>query len=435
MILGIGFFICLVFGKDVALVEEFFQLSFQIKELAQKAQEICEGAFSHIDAVCEYNSLKVLAAFQQHRVSESHLLGTSGYGYGDRGRDTLDEIWATVFGAEDALVRHSFPSGTAAIATALFGLLRPGDVMVSLSGTPYDTLHSVLGLREKNIGSLAEFGVLYRELPLLPNGKVDLQAVPQAVQGAKMAYLQRSRGYSLRPSLTVDEMAEIAAMVRKANPEAYIVVDNCYGELVERQEPTQAGADLIIGSLIKNPGGGIARTGGYIAGRKDLVELCSHRMTAPGLGREVGCSLEQNKNMYMGLFYAPGVVAASLKTAVFAAALFELMGYECYPRWQDRRTDIIQSVVLNSPEKLTAFCRGIQRGAPIDSFVYPEAWDMPGYDSKVIMAAGAFNMGASIELSADGPMRPPYVAWMQGGLNYPTGKLGVMMAAQELLSL
>jgi cystathionine beta-lyase family protein involved in aluminum resistance len=397
-----------------------------------EAERECSAAFLAIDALAEYNSHKVLAAFQGERVSEAHLSGTTGYGYGDRGRDTLDAVFARIVGAEDALVRHSFVSGTNAIVTALFGVLRPGDLLVSLSGQPYDTLLSALGRGEDVVGSLPEFGIAYRELPLLPDGRVDRMAIPQAVQGAKVAYLQRSRGYSLRPSISVAEIEEIAAIIRQANPAALILVDNCYGELVEEREPTQAGADLIMGSLIKNPGGGIARTGGYIAGRKDLIARCANRLTAPGMGREVGCSLDENKNMYLGLFFAPTVVAAAMRTAVFAAALFGRAGFAVSPGVGDMRTDIIQSVTLGTPEGLAAFCRGIQRGAPIDSFVTPEAWDMPGYDDKVIMAAGAFHMGASIELSADGPMREPYAAWMQGGLTWPSGKLGVMLAAQSL---
>jgi cystathionine beta-lyase family protein involved in aluminum resistance len=346
----------------------------------------------------------------------------------------LDAVYAKAFGAEDAVVRHSFVSGTHAITTALFGLLRPGHRMVSLTGTPYDTLHAVLGIKEGGHGSLKEFGVIYEELPLLVDGKVDLQAIPAAVKDARMAYIQRSRGYSTRPSLFVEEIREIAAIVKQASPETLVVVDNCYGEFVEEHEPTEAGADRMMGSLSKTPGGCIARTGGYIAGCADLVELCAHRMTAPGMGREVGCSLAENKNMYMGFFFAPEVVAAAVKTAVFGAALFARMGYDVLPGPEEPRADIIQTVVLGTAEGLSAFCRGIQRGAPIDSFVTPEAWDMPGYADKVIMAAGAFNMGASIELSADGPMREPYAAWMQGGLTWPSGKLGVMLAAEELLA-
>ena len=402
--------------------------------MADKALAESSAAFARIDNICEINTHKIMAAFQHNRVAEAHLTGTTGYGYNDRGRDTLDKAFAEIMGAEDALVRHSFVSGTNAITTALFGILRPGDTMVSLSGLPYDTLHAVLGLREQGIGSLRDFGVHYRELALLPNGNVDHEAIPEAVKDCKVAYIQRSRGYSLRPSISVEEIGRIANAVKLANPQALVVVDNCYGEFVEEIEPCNVGADLIIGSLIKNPGGGIARTGGYIAGRTDLVELCAHRMTSPGMGREVGCSLDENKNMYLGLFFAPTVVAAALKTAVFAAAMFAGMGYEVTPSTQENRTDIIQSVILGSAEGLSAFCRGIQQAAPIDSFVTPEAWDMPGYDDPVIMAAGAFHMGASIELSADGPMRKPYAAWMQGGLTWHSGKLGVMLAAESLLN-
>jgi cystathionine beta-lyase family protein involved in aluminum resistance len=307
--------------------------------------------------------------------------------------------------------------------------------MVSLSGTPYDTLHSVIGLREDGLGSLRDFGIIYRELALLPDGKVDLARIPEALSGAKMAYIQRSRGYSLRPSIMIDEIREIVRIVRQVDPGILIVVDNCYGEFSEMLEPCDVGADLMMGSLIKNPGGGIARTGGYIAGREDLIELCAHRMTAPGVGREAGCSLGENANMYLGLFMAPTVVSAAMKTAVFASALFDRMGFDVYPKADEPRTDIIQSVVLGSPERLSAFCRGIQRAAPIDSFVTPEAWEMPGYGDPVIMAAGAFHMGASIELSADGPMRGPYAAWMQGALTWHSGKLGVMSAAEALMKL
>ncbi len=414
--------------------QDFIKISDRIMAVAYEADNICREAFSRIDEIAAYNAAKVLHAFQKHRVGEAHLNGTTGYGYGDRGRDTLDAVFAEIAGAEDALVRHSFVSGTNAITTALFGLLRPGDEIVCLTGLPYDTLLPVLGLDERGrgMGSLNDFGVKYSQLELLADGRVDTQAIPKAVKKAKVAYIQRSRGYSLRPSVSVEEIKQIAGAVKKANPKAIIVVDNCYGEFVETREPTGAGADIIIGSLIKNPGGGIARTGGYIAGRADLVELCAHRMTSPGTGREVGCSLDENRNMYMGLFLAPEVVAAAMKTAVFASAVFAKMGCETFPAARDHRTDIIQTVVLGSAERLAAFCRGVQRGAPIDSFVTPEAWDMPGYDSRVIMAAGAFHLGASIELSADGPMREPYAAWLQGGLTAATGRLGVLLAAEEL---
>lgn len=404
-----------------------------IKNLAAEAEKEALPMFNIADKICQHNTEKVLSAFMEHRVSEAHLAGSSGYGYGDRGRDTLEAVFAQVFGAEDALVRHSFASGTAAIATALFGVLRPGDTVVSISGTPYDTIKATFGIGGEHCGSLKEFGVKYRELPLLPNGRINLDALPEILKGAKAAYIQRSRGYSLRPSITVEEIREAVSIIKGISRDIIVITDNCYGEFAEECEPTAAGSDLIMGSLIKNPGGGIARTGGYIAGRKDLVEMCSYRMTAPGIGREVGCSLGENKNMYMGLFFAPSVVKSSLKTAIFAASVFNKLGYEVTPAVNEKRTDIIQSVILKTPAALSAFCRGVQKGAPIDSFVIPEAWDMPGYDDKVIMAAGAFNMGASIELSADGPMREPYAAWLQGGLTWESGKLGIMFAAEEVL--
>jgi cystathionine beta-lyase family protein involved in aluminum resistance len=412
--------------------QPFFNIGKRIMAVAYEADNLCREAYARIDETAAHNAAKARAAFQKHRVSEAHLLGTTGYGYGDRGRDTLDKVFAEAFGAEDALVRHSFVSGTNAIATALFGVLRPKDEIVSLTGLPYDTLQPVLGLRGEGLGSLKDFGVKYSQIELLENGGVDYAEIQRAAKRAKVAYIQRSRGYSLRPSVSVGEIARIAAAVKAANPNAIVMVDNCYGEFVETLEPTQAGADLIVGSLIKNPGGGIARTGGYIAGRADLVELCAHRMTSPGMGREVGCSLDENRAMYQGLFYAPEVVAAAMKTAVFAAAVFAKMGYKTIPQANEPRTDIIQTVILGSAAGLAAFCRGIQRGAPIDAHVTPEPWDMPGYDSRVIMAAGAFTMGASIELSADGPMREPYAAWLQGGLTAATGRLGVLLAAQEL---
>ena len=415
------------------MIEAFFKIDPYIQKLAQEAEGRCAEPFARIDANAEYNACKVLSAFIKNGVSESHFAGTTGYGYGDRGREVLDAVLAQTFGAQDALIRHNFVSGTHAITTALFGVLRPGDRMVSLTGLPYDTLQPVIGIVPGGHGSLKEFGIQYSQLDLLPDGTPDYDGIAQAVKGAKMAYLQRSRGYSLRESLSVAQIERISRLVRESNPDAIIVVDNCYGEFVERTEPTQAGADLIIGSLIKNPGGGIAKTGGYIAGRADLIELCACRLTAPGVGKEVGCTLGELRGMFMGLFFAPTVVAAALKTAVFASALFGQLGFEVYPGCDAQRSDIIQAVKLGSPAGLEAFCRGVQKGAPVDAFVTPEAWDMPGYDSKVIMAAGAFTMGASIELSADGPMREPYAAWMQGGLTWPSGKTGVVLAAQSLL--
>ena len=410
-----------------------FEIDPKLRALAEQAEALCQGQLAGIDAVARYNQEKVLYAFSKHRVSEAHLTGTTGYGYGDRGRDTLDAVFAEVTGSEDALVRHNFVSGTHALTTALFGVLRSGDEMVSLAGKPYDTLDEVIGLTGEGMGSLRDYQIGYRQLDLLPDGKVDLDGIAAAVRGAKVAYIQRSRGYALRESIDVATIGQMVQRVRQAAPDAIVMVDNCYGEFVEEQEPTEVGADLIVGSLIKNPGGGLARTGGYIAGRRDLVEQCAYRLTSPGAGKEVGCTLDQLRPMYMGLFFAPEVVAAAKKTAVFAAALFELLGFRVYPRYDAHRTDIIEAVELGTPEGLESFCRGIQSGAPVDAFVTPEAWDMPGYTDPVIMAAGAFTMGASIELSADGPMRPPYAAWLQGGLTYSSGRMGVLLAAQAML--
>ena len=409
--------------------EKFSQ---EVQCLAAQAQLDCAPAFEKIEKIKEYNQQKVLAAFIHNNVSETHFHTSSGYGYGDRGRDVLDAVYAEVFGAEDALVRHNFVSGTHALAVALFGVLRPGDTMLCITGSPYDTLEEVIGIRGSGEGSLKEFGVNYRQIELLSDGTVDLDAVKQQVGNVQMVYIQRSRGYSLRPSLSVDTIGRICAEVRACNPEVMIVVDNCYGEFVEKKEPVQVGADLMIGSLIKNAGGGLATTGGYIAGKKELVEKCAYRLTAPGVGRELGCTLGQNKNMFMGLFFAPNVVGEALKSAVFASRLFELAGFRVTPEYRDSRADIIQSICLNTAENLTAFCKGIQSGSPIDSFVVPEPCDTPGYESQVIMAAGAFNTGASIELSADAPLREPYAVWMQGGLTYYSSKIGIMLALQTM---
>ncbi len=409
--------------------EKFSQ---EVQSLAAQAQRDCAPAFEKIEEIKEYNQQKVLAAFIHNNVSETHFHTSSGYGYGDRGRDVLDAVYAEVFGAEDALVRHNFVSGTHALAVALFGVLRPGDTMLCITGSPYDTLEEVIGIRGSGEGSLKDFGVNYRQIELLPDGTVNLEAVKEQAGNVQMVYIQRSRGYSLRPSLSVDAIEKICAEVRACNSEVMIVVDNCYGEFVEKKEPVQVGADLMIGSLIKNAGGGLATTGGYIAGKKELVEKCAYRLTAPGVGRELGCSLGQNKNMFMGLFFAPNVVGEALKSAVFASRLFELAGFRVTPEYRDSRADIIQSICLNTAENLTAFCKGIQSGSPIDSFVAPEPCDTPGYESQVIMAAGAFNTGASIELSADAPLRDPYAVWMQGGLTYYSAKIGIMLALQTM---
>lgn len=409
-----------------------FQFDPSLLTLAENAERTAAAAFAKIEAVERRNAEKVLGAFIRHGVSAAHLQGSTGYGYGDRGRDTLDEIYAEAFGCEDALVRSSLASGTHALAVALFGVLRPGDLLLSLTGKPYDTLEEVIGLRGEGAGSLRDFGVRYDEVALR-DGKIDLPAALEKAAGAKVCYLQRSRGYSLRPTLSVTEIGEAARALKAKYPDLIVMVDNCYGEFVEEREPTDVGADLIIGSLIKNPGGAIARTGGYIAGRRDLVELCSYRLTTPGTGKEIGCTLDELRNLYLGFFLAPTVVASALKTAVFAAALFEQLGYKAYPSALEERHDIIQALCLETPQALAAFCEGIQSGSPVDSMATPEPWDMPGYDSQVIMAAGTFTLGASIELSADAPMREPFAVWMQGGITYPTARIGILLAAQRLV--
>lgn len=409
-------------------------MSREVEELSQKAQQRCAAAFKAIEENEEYNGQKVLKAFIDNGISAAHLCGSTGYGYGDIGRDALDRVFAQALGAEDALVRHTFVSGTHTLSVGLFGLLRPGDTLLSMTGNPYDTLEEIIGIRDngRNEGSLREWGVNYAQVEM-KDGRIDIAACAEAAKGAKVAYIQRSRGYSLRPSLSCAEIGEAIKAVKAANPNIIVMVDNCYGEFVEKCEPTDMGADLIAGSLIKNPGGGIAKTGGYLAGRHDIIERCACRLTTPGTGREVGCSLDELRSMYMGVFMAPTVTAAAVKTAVFAAALFEEMGYEAVPRFDEPRRDIIQAIKLKTPQALVAFCEGIQSGSPIDSMAAPEPWDMPGYESQVIMAAGAFTLGASIELSADAPMREPFAVWMQGGLTYPTGKAGILLAADRML--
>lgn len=417
------------------LNNNFFNLDDKLLEMAREAENACSLSLAGCETIAEYNGSKILSAFINNRVSEQCLSGSTGYGYGDAGRDTLDKVYAEVFGCEDALVRHSFVSGTHALSVALFGVLRPGDKMVSVTGSPYDTLEEIIGIRgEKGNGSLADFGVEYSQVDLLEDGTPDMDSIMKAVQGAKLAYIQRSRGYSLRPALTVAEIENIVCCIKGVSPETIVMVDNCYGEFVEKREPVQVGADLMAGSLIKNAGGAIARTGGYIAGRKDLIELCSYRLTCVGMGKEVGCSLGQNREMYLGLFMAPDVVSNAVKTATFASELFTKLGFECYPKKNEQRGDIITVIKLGNEELLTAFCQGIQKGSPVDSFVSPESWEMPGYESKVIMAAGTFTMGASVELSADAPIREPYAVWMQGGITYTSGKIGVLLAAQEMLN-
>ena len=411
----------------------FFEIDEKIEEYSKNAMQKIKGVFEDIDDITQYNQLKVQKAFIDNSISESHFVSSTGYGYGDRGRETLDRVWAQVFGAEDALVRHNFTCGTHTLATALFGVLRPNDKMLCVTGTPYDTIHNVIGISGEGMGSLKDFGVSYDEIPL-KDGKPDLFAIANAVdESVTMVYIQRSRGYELRPSLTVEEIGEIVNVVKQKNQKTIVMVDNCYGEFTQKIEPTQVGADLIAGSLIKNAGGGIARTGGYIAGRSDLVEKCAYRLTTPGLGKEVGCTLDMNRELFMGLFFAPHIVGEALKSAVYISALFSDLGYDVTPKYNEKRGDIVQCLGLENEESLVAFCQGIQSGSPIDSFVLPEPWDMPGYDSKVVMAAGAFTLGSSIELSADAPIREPFYAWIQGGLNFHSAKICAMLAAQSML--
>ena len=414
---------------------DYFAIDPRLAKLGEEAENACAATFARIEETARHNAAKVLRAFADNRVSEACFGASTGYGYGDLGRDVLDKVWAQVLGAEDALVRHNFVSGTHALTVALFGVLRPGDRMVAVTGKPYDTFEPVLGLQGKpGDGSLKDFGVIYSQIDLRNDGMPDLEAIEKRIAGAKIAYIQRSRGYSLREAFTIDTIAQIVKAVRRGAPDAIIMVDNCYGEFVETQEPLEVGADIIIGSMIKNAGGGIARTGGYIAGRADLVEKCAYRLTCVGLGKEVGCTLGMNRELVQGLFMAPDIVENAMKTAVFASQLFTLLGFKCSPTADANRGDIVTAVELRTAENLCAFCRGIQKGSPVDAYVTPEPWDMPGYTDQVIMAAGAFTNGASIELSADGPLREPFAAWMQGGISYNSGRISVLLAAQELLS-
>lgn len=410
----------------------------KILDLTRDAEKALSPLFAQIDDVSFTNTAKIMEAFREERVSEAIFAPSSGYGYDDRGRDTLDRVYARVMGGDSAFVRHQIVNGTQALTIGLFGLLRPGDILLSIAGKPYDTLEEVIGLTgTPGNGSLRDFGVEYRQIELCADGGFDYPAIRAAWEACagkvKVVFIQRSKGYLNRKTLSVAEIGEAAAFVHSLSPETFVVVDNCYGEFVETAEPTAVGADMIIGSLIKNPGGGMAESGGYIAGTARAVELASYRLTSVGVGCEVGASLGQTKSLYKGLFYAPHTVAQALKTAHLAAYLFEALGYAVEPRWHEVRSDIIQTVITGSAEGLCAFCRGIQAGSPVDSFVTPEPWDMPGYSDQVIMAAGAFTQGSSIELSADGPLRPPFTAFFQGGLTYESGRIGIMSAAQEML--
>lgn len=406
----------------------------ELKALREDVVARAREAFARMDEVAEYNTRKVLDAMRACRVSDAHFGVSAGYAYSDLGREKLDELYARVFGAERALVRTQFVSGTHALATVLFGILRPGDQLVSITGAPYDTMQTVIGWAHESVGSLKEFGVLYDELPM-QGGRVDMEGVDRVVTArTKLALVQRSRGYSEREPLSIEDIRAVSARIKAANPNCIVFVDNCYGEFVDTVEPTEiADVDIMAGSLIKNPGGGLAPTGGYIAGRSDLVEAASYRLTAPGMGDELGASLISNRLLFQGLFLASHVVAQALKGAVFAAGIFEGLGCRTFPRFTDARSDIIQAIVLGDAERMKAFARAIQAMSPVDSFAAPEPWDMPGYADQIIMAAGTFVQGASIELSADGPMREPYCIYLQGGLTFEHAALGVMAAAEAIL--
>lgn len=404
----------------------------QVYDYGKQIEDQLKERFRKLDETAEYNQLKILHAMQKNRVSEACFYPSTGYGYNDVGRDTLEQVYADTFHTEAALVRPQLTCGTHALAVALFGNLRPGDELLSPAGRPYDTLEEVIGIRPQK-GSLAEYGVTYRQTDLKEDGTFDYPAIEQALTPkTRLVSIQRSKGYQTRPSFSVSQIGELIAFIKKRRPDVICMVDNCYGEFVDILEPSDAGADLMAGSLIKNPGGGLAPIGGYIVGKKELVEQAAYRMTCPGLGKEVGASLDVKQSFYQGFFLAPTVVKGALKGAIYAAAVYESLGYPVLPGSQETRQDIIQSVTFGTPEKVIAFCQGIQAAAPVDSYVIPEPWDMPGYDSPVIMAAGAFVSGSSIELSADAPIRPPYAVYFQGGLTWEHARTGILMSLEKL---
>lgn len=418
---------------DMTAMYEQFGISRNVLDFGREIEDQLQSRFQEIDKTAEYNQMKVLKAMQDNRVSDVHFAATTGYGYNDLGRDTLEEVYASAFHGESALVRPQLISGTHALHVALSGNLRPGDELLSPAGKPYDTLEEVIGIRD-SVGSLKEYGVVYRQVDLLPDGTFDYDNIAKAInEKTKLVTIQRSKGYDTRPTFSVTQIGELIAFVKKIKPEVICMVDNCYGEFVETIEPTDVGADMIVGSLIKNPGGGLAPIGGYIVGRKDCVDRASYRLSAPGLGKEVGASLGLNQSFFQGLFLSPTVVAGALKGAIFAANVYEKLGFAVVPDSTESRHDIIQAVTFGTPEGVIAFCQGIQAAAPVDSYVSPEPWDMPGYDAPVIMAAGAFVQGSSIELSADGPIKPPYAVYFQGGLTWYHAKLGILMSLQKLV--
>ena len=412
---------------------ESLGISREVREFAAETEKALRERFEAIDAVAEYNQMKVIKGMQDNRVSDIHFAATTGYGYNDLGRDTLEDVYASVFHGESALVRPQLMSGTHALHVALSGNLRPGDELLSPVGKPYDTLEEVIGIRD-SVGSLKEYGVVYRQVDLFEDGSFDYEGIAAAInERTKLVTIQRSKGYATRPTLSVKRIGELISFIKSIKPDVICMVDNCYGEFVETLEPTDVGADMIVGSLIKNPGGGLAPIGGYIVGRKDCIERASYRLSAPGLGKEVGASLGLNQQLYQGLFLSPVVVSGALKGAIFAANIYERLGYGVVPDGSESRHDIIQAITFGTPEGVISFCKGIQAAAPVDSYVTPEPWDMPGYDSPVIMAAGAFVQGSSIELSADGPIKPPYAVYFQGGLTWYHAKLGILKSLQQLL--
>lgn len=420
------------------LLYSYLKSEFGLQENIIAAVEAVEKDIQHIfksvEGVREYNQYKVIKAMQENKLSDTHFSGTTGYGYDDRGREVLDAVYASIFKSEDALVRHQIVAGTQAIAICMFGNLRPGDDLLSVTGKPYDTLEEVIGIRGEGSGSLKEFGICYRQVDLLEDGSVNSEKLAEAINDkTKMVLIQRSRGYSWRPSLNIKKMEQIIKYIKEIKKDIIVLVDNCYGEFTEEQEPIEIGADIVAGSLIKNPGGGLAPSGGYVAGKRQYVNNAAFRLTTPGLGKKVGASLGNTRLMLQGLFLAPHVVAESLKGAIFCAALMQKLGYETSPRTDEKRSDIIQAVKFGNAESMIAFCQGIQKGSPVDAYVTPEPWDMPGYDCPVIMAAGAFIQGSSIELSADAPLKPPYTAYMQGGLVYEHAKLGIMISLKNML--
>lgn len=403
-----------------------------IEKLFNDSEKKIQPQFKEIDKLCELNSEKVLNAFHKYKISEAHFSSTTGYGYSDVGRDTIEKVFADVLGAEDALVRNQFISGSHALTVALFSYLRPNDTMLSISGLPYDTLHEVIGIKE-NESSLKSFNINYEQIDLVDND-FNYEKIKETLKNKKIKLIeiQRSKGYSTRKSITIEEIEKVVKEIRNIDKDVIIMIDNCYCEFVEEKTPLEVGADVIVGSLIKNLGGGLAPNGAYIAGKKELVELASERLTLPGEGREVGPSLGVNKSLLQGLFFAPSVVAASLKTAILASTVLEELGYDVEPNYSEKRCDIVQNIIFNDKDKLIKFCQGIQMGSPIDSFAIPEPWDMPGYDDQVIMAAGTFTQGSSIELSCDGPIRSPYIAYLQGSLTYDYGKLALKIAVKNL---